>query len=444
MRTEDISDNPKIASLTRLMLALEQSRSPYETLRTIRRGLAETYGMVAFIMLSTRGLAVGEFRVIEMQLGSDFPVDPDSWSDANSPVRRGGVFATLISRRRPQLVHDVDWSHDPHFSQLLANYGSIIAIPFTSNRLPMNWVILLKSRPQEFSIDEVDQSMLRSILIGSLMESQALAEDLAAANAKIDADVQQLADLQRSLLPDPLPHIAGLELGISYVPSGFAGGDWYDLFPLDEENGDLGHWCIFIGDVSGHGLAAAVVMAMTQAILHAHPLSATGPADLLSHANQHLCRTKLLGFVTAFLGIYEPATRRMVYASAGHPAPLIRRADKKVGQLDAALTYPLGIDPANHFEEATIQLQPGDSLLLYTDGITEAWSPDRQMFGLERLKQELASCDCHPVKLIARLRAAVTEHQKGQSPVDDQTLVGVVISPPTVATSADKRLPDRG
>jgi len=168
-------------------------------------------------------------------------------------------------------------------------------------------------------------------------------------------------------------------------------------------------------------------MAMTQAILHAHPPEARGPADLLAHVNRHLCSTRLLGFVTAFLGVYDTQTRLMVYASAGHPAPLVRRSGGTVVQLDAALTFPLGIYEENSVEEACVQLNAGDSVLLYTDGITEARGPKREMFGLEKLQMELALCDCQPDKLIARLRAAVSEHQAGKSAADDQTMLALTI-----------------
>ena len=210
-------------------------------------------------------------------------------------------------------------------------------------------------------------------MVGSLLESQMLAQELARANERIDKDIRQVAELQRTLLPDPLPKISGLEIAVSYEPSGQAGGDLYDFFPLDVDAGARGRWCVFIGDASGHGSAAAVVMAIVQTILHANPSEVAGPADLLMDVNRQLCRKKIGGFVTAFLGIYEPDARRLVYASAGHPPPLVKSAaNGKVAQLDAACSYPLGIDATNPLKSATVDLHKGDTLLLYTDGITEA------------------------------------------------------------------------
>ena len=114
---------------------------------------------------------------------------------------------------------------------------------------------------------------------------------------------------------------------------GRAGGDLYDFFPLDEcQDGRAdtpttpSRWCVFIGDIEGHGLAAAMVMAIVQAVLHVHPAGIATPAGLLMYGNRQLCSSRIDGLVTAFLGIYEPESRRLTYATAGHPPPLLRRA----------------------------------------------------------------------------------------------------------------------
>jgi sigma-B regulation protein RsbU (phosphoserine phosphatase) len=167
-------------------------------------------------------------------------------------------------------------------------------------------------------------------------------------------------------------------------------------------------------------------MAIVQAILHAHPLDSRGPADLLLHANEHLCKRKIGGFVTAFLGVYEPSTGRMVYSSAGHPPPFVKSSGmKKTARLDSAASYPLGIDEENCFKEATIELERGDMVLFYTDGITEARGPDWSMFEIERLEEEFGACGEKPEEIIQNLRYAVSTFEKGMPAVDDQTLVVV-------------------
>ena len=194
-----------------------------------------------------------------------------------------------------------------------------------------------------------------------------------------------------------------------------AGGDLYDFFPLDDRQDGRAdttatpsRWCVFIGDVEGHGLAAAVVMAIVQTVLHVHPAGIATPAGLLMYGNRQLCSSRIGGLVTAFLGIYEPASRRLTYASAGHPPPLLRRtADGTISALDGVGSYPLGIDASETFQEASVELVRGDILLLYTDGITDARRTAADLFGVDRLTRVLRDGGDRPAELIDRLREAV-------------------------------------
>src|SRR5262249_17894339 len=154
----------------------------------------------------------------------------------------------------------------------------------------------------------------------------------------------------------------------------------YDVFPIDEANGDrpINRWVIFIGDASGHGPSAAVAAAMVQATLRACSADGSTPGELLSNLNRHLCDKHIEGsFVTAFVGFYDPATRRLPYSVAGHPPPLIPSfTGEPPRELKDASNLPLGIEPDAAFEQAAIGFEPGQTLLLYTDGITESRSPD--------------------------------------------------------------------
>jgi sigma-B regulation protein RsbU (phosphoserine phosphatase) len=430
MDLQDLSGNLRIASLTKLMRELEQSRTPRQTLRTLERGFSEAYGFGASVLLSTRELPQGHYRIVQLRLedGLDYP---GAAPDEPGPVRSGGIIGWIIGRPEPQLIQDVDWSRDPFFHETLRGYGSVMAIPFVGDHLPMTWLILLEQPPRRFTVSELETSVERVALVGALLENQILAGRLARANDRIDRDARQVGELQRALLPATLPQIAGLEIAASYEPSGRAGGDLYDFFPLDDHdphgpagNGTKGRWCFVIGDASGHGVAAAVVMAIVQAVLHAHPAGVAGPADLLVHVNRHLCRKNIGGFFTAFLGIYEPPTRMLTYANAGHPPPLVKHSsDGATGPLDSVVNYPLGILEAETFKEATVRLESGDTILLYTDGITEARAADGKFFEQDQLARLFRDGRARPAELINRLRRAVRAHEQGQTPKDDQTLV---------------------
>jgi sigma-B regulation protein RsbU (phosphoserine phosphatase) len=129
-------------------------------------------------------------------------------------------------------------------------------------------------------------------------------------------------------------------------------------------------------------------MAMLRTILHGRELSATAPADVLAAANRHLCKQsggKEVSFITAFYGIFRPADGSLVYASAGHNPPLLVDRRTQVQELDKAQALPLSVDPHTTYTEAQARLQPGDTLLLYTDGITEAMNQSNEMYGRNRL-----------------------------------------------------------
>jgi sigma-B regulation protein RsbU (phosphoserine phosphatase) len=292
---------------------------------------------------------------------------------------------------------------------------------------------LLKKFPQRFTDADLEKAVERVALAGALLENQALVQELDVAKQRIEQDAQQVGKLQRALLPQFLPQTAGLEIAVSYEPSGRAGGDLYDFFPLDEANPwettcnrRPSRWCIFIGDIAGHGLAAAVVASILQTALHIHPPAVTGPADLLAHVNRYLCSKAIDGFATAFLACYEPETRRLIYANAGHPSPLLRcSSDGSVYPLDKAKTYPLRIDQAQTFTEAEVQLQLGDTILLYTDGITEARGPTDEFFGDSRLLRLLRDESTTPSGLIEEIRDGVRAYEHGRPAADDRTLVAV-------------------
>jgi phosphoserine phosphatase RsbU/P len=150
---------------------------------------------------------------------------------------------------------------------------------------------------------------------------------------------------------------------------------------------------LLIADASGHGPAAAVVTAMVHTILHAYPDQPCGSADVLKHINKHLAAKRIEStFVTSFMGIYEPASRSLTYSRAGHDPPLLKTKGGSVQRLDDIGSIPLGIIGDVEYEQRTITLEPNQTLVLYTDGITEARSPDGAMFGVSGMERALAAC----------------------------------------------------
>jgi sigma-B regulation protein RsbU (phosphoserine phosphatase) len=218
-----------------------------------------------------------------------------------------------------------------------------------------------------------------------------------------------------------------MALAAYYQTSHRAGGDYYDFFPLGD-----GRWGLFIADVSGHGTPAAVLMAVTHTLAHSYCGPGDPPGRLLEYVNQHLS-ARYTGpsdsFVTAFYGIYNPADRSLNYACAGHNPPRLKRCvDGSLALLDKVHDLPLGINPTEKYSSTTYHLVPGDQLVLYTDGITEAYNPKGELFGLGRMDKLLENCSVTASDLLKSVLAAVDEFTEGRPADDDRTVLVAKIS----------------
>jgi hypothetical protein len=205
-----------------------------------------------------------------------------------------------------------------------------------------------------------------------LEKERLLSARLDEVNRALDREAMAVGELQRELLPRRAPVVPGYQWEIHYATSTRAGGDYYDFFPLAD--GRIG---IFLADASGHGAPAAVLMAMTRVLLHTAPRTLAPPDRVLAELNRQLAHTLPQSwFVTACYAILDPVPGRFVHALAGHPPPLVMHAADETPQyLHADGGPPLGLFPESRYGSGSTQLQPGDTLALYTDGLTEAMSP---------------------------------------------------------------------
>ena len=187
---------------------------------------------------------------------------------------------------------------------------------------------------------------------------------------------------------------------------------------------------MLIADASGHGPAAAVLTAMLNTLVYAYPRRGAGPGDVFAFANRHLYSKRLEGtFVTAFLGVYDPRDHKLYYARAGHNPPLVKNAGSggAVTRLDSVGGIPLGIADEVKYEDSVVQLRPGQTIVMYTDGITEAMNPQREMFGVEGIERALQICSGEPACVVNSINTALRDHENGVRPNDDQTIVALKI-----------------
>lgn len=248
------------------------------------------------------------------------------------------------------------------------------------------------------------------------------------------AEIEGLADIQRLLQPDD-PVIRGIEHAVHWQPAATAAGDYYDLMaltPYVEGFIDTGAdaWGVSIGDVSGHGAAAAMEAVQFDAILRTYEGNEPpgGPAGAVTYANRYFfSRRQRRHFMTLLLVAGRPDTERLVYVCAGHLPGIVRRADGRIERIGAGTDagIPLGILREHRWENHELDFHRGDTLVVYTDGIVEARDARGRMFGGERLERLVAESDGSPAAIVARVREAVVEHQRSALGIDDQTLIAV-------------------
>jgi len=201
---------------------------------------------------------------------------------------------------------------------------------------------------------------------------------------RIEQELQVARQIQQELLPESVPKLDGWPIATHYGPAREVGGDFYDFLKL--EDGRLG---LVVGDATGHGMPAALVMATTRGMLRAVVQSLDSPGEVLARVNEALAADiPPSTFVTCLYGILDPESGRFLYANAGHNLPC-RRHNDQADELRAR-GMPLGLMPGSAYEEKETVLEVGDSVLFYSDGLVEAHDPNGEMFGFPRLRRLVA------------------------------------------------------
>jgi hypothetical protein len=197
-------------------------------------------------------------------------------------------------------------------------------------------------------------------------------------------ELEVARELQRELLPRRAPDVPGYGFAFSYRTANTIGGDYYDFIELENER-----LVVVIGDASGHGIAAGLLMAIANAALKLGFDTEPDPVTAALAVNRALCRTGgRRAFMTLFCAVLEPQSGRLRFVCAGHPFPLLRRADGSITELGSG-ALPLGIRRQIELEKHEAIVEQGASLLLYTDGVVETLNGDGESFGFERLRHEL-------------------------------------------------------
>ena len=217
-----------------------------------------------------------------------------------------------------------------------------------------------------------------------------------------------------------MPEIEGYEFFATYEAAQAVGGDYYDIIPLSDSK-----ICIAFGDVAGKGVPASLVMSRLSSVVRSTVEFVTDTAEAISKINDHMCAKAVEGrFVTFVLIILDLETNQMSVVNGGHMSPAIRHADGTVEEFDNdTIGVPIGVMEGFPFESVERELAPGETVVIYTDGVSEAMNYESELYTVERLLEFVAKSPGKPSELGPLIREDVKKHANGRPQNDDITLM---------------------
>jgi sigma-B regulation protein RsbU (phosphoserine phosphatase) len=308
-------------------------------------------------------------------------------------------------------------------SLIKATHGQFLGVLYLDSR-----------RPAAFS--KLERQILDAIAIeaASILDNARLVER-ERQRQRLEQEISIARDIQQALLPGSFRDFPHLAVKGTSVPCLAVGGDYFDVFPLSEDR-----TAFLIADVSGKGLGAALLTTMLQGALSGMNMGAD-PAGVFNHINRFLCEHSEVGrYATMFFGIVD-REGRVEFINAGHPSPLLLRS----GEVSEPFTeggFPVGLIPDASYVAACVALRPGDALVLYSDGVTEAIDPDDEMFGVSRLREVLLGQHDAPLETLQRtILDSVRAFSRGANQADDITLLVVRYRSVTDVTAPPPQAP---
>ncbi len=351
-----------------------------------------------------------------------FPAANRPLVDADDIVLSKNLSREVVDKGMAALVHDVRVDERFAEAKSLVDAGirSVVAAPLTDPKGTIGMIVLSSSADvRVFSEDDMQLLSSLASVAALRIRNLALAEE-AAERRRLQEEVAIARQLQVSLIPDHLPDVPGYEIYGGNTPSQGVSGDYYEVI----ERLDGSECVLFIADVSGKGIAASLLTAYIEALSSAPIEDGLDPDQVFSRVSRRLYRrTPHERFATAFLAVLDPPSGVVRYANAGHNPPLLLRSDGSVEQLRAT-GIPLGLLPLGEYESCQVTMTAGDTLVTYTDGITEATNPADEEYGPERLETLCCEKSSQGLEALAEtLQEDLERFAEGVPFADDQTLV---------------------
>jgi sigma-B regulation protein RsbU (phosphoserine phosphatase) len=320
-------------------------------------------------------------------------------------------------------VLTADAQHDPRYaSQTMALLGirSVLAVPLSVNTNEVFGLVYADSPTNEATFSEEHLNILTTLAsVASIRVENARLLEERFQRERMERELELATEIQQSFQPSAPPIMPGYEFqGISFSCYEI-GGDYYDFISRHD-----GKMLIALGDVSGKGTAAALLMSSLHAAIHGQVAAKSSLEEIVTSVNQYLSEnTPTNRFVTLFIAELNPAEGTFKYINAGHNPPLIGRISGKVEQLDSG-GFPLGIMPLAEYEIGETRLEPGEALLIYSDGVSEAANLKGEEFGMDRLSQVVSKhLSASASGLRDKVESALSTFTQTAPAGDDITLV---------------------
>lgn len=402
-----------LATLYRISQAFSSSLDLDEVLdRVLDEVIATTRAERGFLMLRDAAGAL-TFRVAR---GMDQQaIDSPEFQVSRSVIER------VAAHGEPTLTSDAQadsWLGGRQSVRILG-LRAILCVPLRLKGATIG-VIYVDNRLQVGIFSPKDLELLTGIASSAAIAIEnARLYAIAVDRGRLERELQMAREVQANLIPRQIPSQPGWEFAASWHPAREVSGDFYDFVPLDRQR--LG---IVIADVTDKGMPAALFMAHTRSVLRASLLGQPAPSDALTAANRLVAADSANGMFVTLCYVQITAEGQAIWVNAGHNPPLLFRAASRTFTELSRHGLPLGIDAEAVFAQGALQLQPGDTIVLYTDGLSEGADDARREYGTERARQAIAAAaDRDANGILAALLDSHTRFLGSAAPSDDVTVV---------------------
>jgi serine phosphatase RsbU (regulator of sigma subunit)/pSer/pThr/pTyr-binding forkhead associated (FHA) protein len=355
----------------------------------------------------------------------------DPASDRRTVSR--SIYEYVVGAGRAILCEDL--TADPRFSDAdsvkASQARTLMCVPLWDHEhLPVG-VLQIDTRNAHAPFGNEDLAFLVSVAGSvSMAVENARLHDIEVRHKQMEQEFRDARAVQLALMPARSPSVPGYQFWHDYEPARFVGGDYFDYRPIRDPGAaardhEPTRWAIAVGDVAGKGMPAALLVARLSTEVRFLLSMESDPARVVEQLNRNLCSGGNADkFITFLLLVLDGPRNELSVVSAGHMAPLIRRGTGQIELIGEDLTgLPLGIVDGSAYGITTTSIDPGDVVVLYTDGVDSAMCSEREPFGFDRLKQSIAEAPASALSVGPAIREAIRRHVGAVDPFDDLTLL---------------------